>query len=518
MSATLPDPEQIEGTVHAIVYHNEENGYTIMQVASKDRGTVTVLGHLPAVVEGEEVKAYGNWRKDKRFGSQFEADRIQAITPATGKGIERFLASGLIEGIGNAYAKRIVEKFGTETLRIIDEESQRLEEVQGIGKARRQTIKASWKRQQSVRDIMVFLHEHGLSTARALRLHKSYGAEAVNVLRADPYRLARELTGIGFKTADEIARKLGQAEDSPKRIEAGLNYTLEQAEHQGHSALPREDLISQASETLGAERELVEAALSRLLQLGHLVREILEAHPEDENLDLIFSDRLHEAESLVSKKVKTFLAADPSLPTIQPDAAIAWFERHHELNLGEEQAAAVVEATRHRISILTGGPGVGKTTIINAVLEILAAKGVKPLLCAPTGRAARQLAESTGREAATIHRTLEYQPDGGFQKGASDPLDADFFVIDEASMIDTQLMANLLAAIPPHGSILLVGDVDQLPSVGSGCVLRDLIESGAVPVSRLTRIYRQAESSRIVSAAHEVNAGKLPPLDNDPKS
>lgn len=510
MSATLPDPTEVEGVVHSIVFHNEENGYTIMQVemtktSREERGgKITILGNLPAVVEGEQIKAYGNWRNDKRFGRQFQADRIQAIAPNSSKGIERFLASGLIDGIGKAYAKRIVEKFGTDTFRVIEEESQRLQEVSGIGKGRRLKIKDSWKRQKSVRDIMIFLHEHGLSTARALRLFKTYGPEAVNILRADPYRLARELPGIGFKTADDIARKMGQADDSPKRIDAGVLYTLEQAEKQGHCGMPREKLSEAATETLGAPEETVELAINRLLLDTRLVAET----------NLIFPEELAAAENIVATGIKALAEKKTTLPAIDEDAAIAWFERRENMTLGEEQAATVLEAARHRVFVITGGPGVGKTTILRAILQILKAKKVEPVLCAPTGRAAQRLSESTGLEASTIHRTLEYQPENGFMRGAEKPLDGDYFVVDEASMIDIRLMASLVQALPPEGNLLLVGDVDQLPSVGPGAVLHDLIESGSVPVSRLSKIYRQAASSRIITAAHDVNEGKRPSADN----
>lgn len=512
MSATLPDPIEVEGTVNSIVFHNEENGYTIMQVATENDGTLTVLGSIPAVVEGEQIKAFGKWKKDRKFGRQFEAVRIQAVAPNSADGIERFLASGLIDGVGKTYAKRIVEKFGTDTFRIIEEESQRLQEVSGIGKGRRLTIKNSWKRQKSVRDIMIFLHEHGLSTARAVRLYKTYGEETVGILRADPYRLAREIAGVGFKTADEIALKMGQEIDSPKRLQAGVQYVLEQAEQQGHCALPREDLVERSVETLSSPLEVVEATIDQLILDTRLI-----AEPAGD-LVLIFPKELFEAEQLVAKSIEALISSPSTLPEVDPEAAIEWFERHNTLKLGEEQAAAVIEATKHRFFVITGGPGVGKTTIMNAVLQILMAKKVKPVLCAPTGRAARQLAESTGQDAGTIHRTLEYQPQGGFMRNTENPLEGDLFIIDEASMIDIRLMAQVMSAIPPGGNILLVGDVDQLPSVGPGSVLRDIIESEAVPVARLTQIFRQAASSRIVTASHEVNLGHLPPLDNNAES
>ena len=422
--------------MHSIVFHNEENGYTIMQVETAKNGTVTVLGSLPAVIEGEQIRARGDWKDDRRFGRQFEAQHILAIAPNSTDGIRRFLASGLIDGIGKTYAKRIVEKFGTETFRVIEEESKKLEEVSGIGQARRVRIKDSWKRQKSVRDIMIFLHEHGLSTARALRLFKIYGEEATNVLRADPYRLAREIPGVGFKTADQIARQMGQADDSPQRISAGLLYVLEQGARQGHCALPRNKLVEEAVNILETTMEAVDRALGELVLGARIIIEDTDGEP------LVFTTELHTAETEVAERLHQLMAREVTLPEVQPEQAIAWFERHHQLQLSEEQAETVIQATRHRFSVITGGPGVGKTTILNAILEILVTKKVEPVLCAPTGRAAKRLHESTGREALTIHRALEYQPEIGFTRNEDKPLVGDFFVIDEASMVDVELMAT----------------------------------------------------------------------------
>lgn len=503
---------EVEGTVKSIVFHNEENGYTIMQVETGKSGTVTVLGRLPAVVQGEQIQARGQWKNDRKFGRQLAADQIQAVAPVTKSGIQRFLASGLIDGIGKAYAKRIVEKFGKDTFRVIEEESQRLQEVEGIGKGRRIKIKESWKKQKSVRDIMIFLHAHGLSTARALRLHKTYGPEAVNILRSDPYRLARELPGVGFKTADEIAAKMGQEHDSPQRLAAGIQHVLNQAKQQGHCALPRSELIRESTSILGTTEDSIEQALNQQILDS---RVIVDADGTD---PLVYGKELFEAETLVAETIARFLSTLTTLPEIQADSALSWFTRHHGLTLGAEQAHAVIEATRHRFYIITGGPGVGKTTILKALLEILGRKKTHTVLCAPTGRAAKRLSESTGQEAFTIHRALEFQPEVGFTRNENKTLDGDLFVVDEASMIDIELMAQFLRAIPPDGNVLLVGDVDQLPSVGPGNVLKDLIDSGNVPLSRLTEIYRQAAESQIVAAAHDINQGRLPPLQNSADS
>jgi len=461
---------------------------------------------------GEEVRAEGEWVDDKRFGRQFRASRLSAVPPDSPEGTVRFLASGFIDGIGETYAKRIVERFGTETFDIIEHESQKLEQVAGIGKERRRRIKESWNRQKAVRDIMIFLHAHGLSTARALRIFRTYGQDAVSVLRQNPYRLATELPGVGFRTADEIARQMGRHDDSPERLAAGIAYTMEQAAQQGHCALPREALIERAAETLGAEGESIAPILDSRLAGGDLVVDSVDGE------QLVFTAEVVRAEQLVAERIAEMAARSPGYPKLEPERALSWFERKTGFTLGEEQAAAVAGALTHRCFIITGGPGVGKTTILRAVLAILSAKKVEPVLCAPTGRAAQRLAESTERDASTVHRLLEYQPGGGFGKNPSKPLEGDLFVVDEASMLDLSLMAALVAALPGDGHLLLVGDVDQLPSVGPGSVLRDLIASGTVPVARLTQIFRQAASSRIVTAAHAVNEGHLPPLDSDSDS
>ncbi len=503
-----PEFESLTGTVQSVVFHNEENGFTIMQVKLDDkkvRDPITMLGTLPAVVDGESITANGTWNDDKRFGRQFKATSIQAIAPKSKAGIERFLASGLIEGVGPAYAKRIVAKFGEKTFEVIEESSQKLESVQGIGKGRRQKIKESWKKQKSVRDIMIFLHENGISTSRALRIHKQYGENAVNQLRQDPYRLAKDLRGVGFKTADAIALKMGVATDAPQRIAAGLDFVLQRAAEKGHCGLPPGDLTGEASEALGAPIELVTEILSAKVESGAFI-----AEP-----DLVFLPDLHEAETVVAQLVKEIAAKPAEYPDIEIDKALAWFAENTGFKLGDEQSSAVSRAVAERFFVITGGPGVGKTTIMNAVLKILTTKKVLPVLCAPTGRAAKRLSESTGREAQTIHRLLEFQPEAGFTRNEEKPLEGDVFVIDEASMIDIRLLACLLRAIPPEGHIIMVGDVDQLPSVGPGTVLRDIIDSGVVPVARLTEIFRQAAASEIVKAAHAVNEGKFPPTNSE---
>lgn len=508
-----PEPNEIAGSIHAVVFHNEENGFTIFQAQTDlSIDLVTVLGILPAAVQGENFKATGKWQQNHKFGKQFKADIIHPLPPETPDAIEQFLASGFIDGIGKRYAKRIVRKFGKDTFDVIENESQRLEMVEGVGKKRRMLIKDSWNKQKSVRDIMIFLTGHGLSPARATRLYKEYGARAVHVLRQNPYQLVRDLPGVGFKTADDIARKMGQADNSPERITAGIHYVIEAAAGKGHCALPREELIAQGMTVLQAEHPLVESVLDDLLRDGQLVIEEIAGVP------LVFSIELSRAEISVAASIKEYVIKEVTYPELNPEKAIQWFEESNGFSLGEEQAAAVKGAMENRVFIITGGPGVGKTTILNAILQILAKKNIEPVLCAPTGRAAKRLNESTGREASTIHRLLEFQPGGGFSRSLEKRLEGDLFVVDEASMIDIKLMADFLEALPEKAHLILVGDVDQLPSVGAGTVLRDLIDSEVLPVARLTRIFRQAEASRIISAAHAINQGQKPEIDNLPDS
>lgn len=510
--------------MESIHFHNEENGYTIMAVAPEGGGrSFTLLGNLPAVVAGEKVRAEGEWVEDRKWGRQFRASRIAAVAPGTPEGIRRFLASGLIDGIGKTYAKRIVEAFGEDTLEVIENASLKLESVPGIGRERRRKIKESWKRQKSVRDIMLFLHEQGLSTARALRLFRNYGEEAVNVLRANPYQLAHDLPGVGFRTADDIARKMGREPGDPRRLAAGLAYAMEMATRQGHSALPEEELFRRAAEVLGVEDPAtLQPVLAEVLSRNELAVDTPDAESPAEpdgaesagnapaGTRLVYPPDLLAAEKTVARRIHDLVDRPASFPGIDAPRAIAWFEKLRDFSLGEEQAEAVSGALRHRCFLITGGPGTGKTTILDAVLRILLKKGVDPVLCAPTGRASQRLSESAGGEAKTLHRLLEYQPGGGFLRNARKPLEGELFIVDEASMVDLPLMARFLEALPDRAHLLLVGDVDQLPSVGPGTVLRDLISSGTVPVARLTRIFRQAEASRIVAAAHEVNAGRLP--------
>jgi exodeoxyribonuclease V alpha subunit len=502
-----PASATLRGTVARVTYHTEETGYCILKVRPERGGDlVTVLGNTPRVVPGEEIEARGVWVQNAEYGRQFKAEHLKLSRPKSLDGLVNYLGSGLIEGIGAKYAKRIVDKFGTEVFDVIENTSARLQEVEGIGKKRRQEIRDSWMKQKAVHGIMVFLHEQGISTARALRIYKTYGEEAVQVLQQNPYRLAADIHGVGFRTADQIAAQMGMAKDAPPRIRAGILYTLDEASGSGHTCLPRGALLESASKMLEAVPELVEMQLAELISSAEVVQERIQSE------ERVFLGYLHRAESKVALHLRSLLERPATHPQMDADKALAWCRQKTGLALAESQQRAVKEALRQRLLIITGGPGVGKTTIVNTVLTILRAKGVETVLAAPTGRAAQRLGESTGLEARTIHRLLEYQGQGLWGRDAEKPLKGDLFVIDECSMVDTQLMHRLLEALPDEAHLLLVGDADQLPSVGAGAVLHDCISSGVVPVVKLTEIFRQAAQSRIITAAHSINHGQMPDL------
>ena len=519
-SSSGPNVAELRGTVEIVTFHNEENGYTVMKIAAdgaaRSAPPITLIGSLPAVTVGEQVEARGEWVDDRTYGRQFKAAEIRALAPSSKKGIERFLGSGLIDGIGKEYAHRMVEKFGTDIFSIMDHTSQRLEEVDGIGPKRRKQIKESGGRPNALRGIMVFLLRQGGPTGQALRIYKKFGDESVEVLTREPYRLSREVWGIGFKSADDIARKSGIADDAPERLSAGLRYALEAASDRGHCALPRERLLTTAAELLSASGRAIdatamEAPLDRLI----LARELVEEGIAGERL--VYLVELRHAEQSCAGVLRSLAGRAADFPSIDAERAIAHVEKEFGWQLAESQRAAVTATLKHRVHVITGGPGVGKTTILRALLTILTAKNVAPMLCAPTGRAAKRLSESTGLPALTIHRLLEYQPEVGFTRGRDKPLKGDLFVVDETSMVDVRLFYRLLDALPETAHLLLVGDADQLPSVGPGAVLRDILDSEVLPVSRLSEIFRQAGGSKIIEAAHAINAGQLPDVSPPPK-
>jgi exodeoxyribonuclease V alpha subunit len=499
----------VTGLIERVTFHNEETGFCVVRVkVDGRRDLVTVVGRSSSINAGEWLTAEGAWIQDRDHGTQLKADLLQTSAPTSREGIEKYLASGLIKGIGPVYAKKLVEKFGEGVFDIIDRESVRLEQVRGIGAERRRTIRTAWAEQKIVREIMVFLHSNGVSTSRAVRIYKTYGDEAVEKVRANPYLLARDISGIGFKTADDIARKLGIPEDSILRARAGLSHTLSEAGGNGHCALPKDVLLNNAADLLAMDSLILQRALSEMLAECELEEDGITGE------DLIFLPPIRRAEVEVASRLARLARGKAEYPEIDAEKAIAWLKEKKSIDLAPSQAEALRRALCSRVLVITGGPGVGKTTLVNSILTLLRAKQVKSLLCAPTGRAAKRLSESTGLEAKTIHRLLEYQT-SGFSRNASNPLDCDLLVADETSMMDVQLMSKLLQALPARAHLILVGDVDQLPSVGPGAVLGDIIRSGAVPVVRLTEIFRQASSSRIIVNAHRINSGAMPESEKD---
>lgn len=506
-----PD-DALSGQVERVTFHNEENGFCVLKVKVLGRREpVSVLGTLPSVVAGEWITAQGTWERDREHGIQLRAERLRTQPPTSLEGIEKYLGSGMIKGIGPVYATKLVKKFGEKVFDIIENQSRRLEEVEGIGRERRQRIKEAWAEQKVVRDIMLFLHAHGLGTNRAVRIYRTYGEEAVELIRADPYRLARDIHGIGFHSADAVAEKLGLEADSLLRARAALEHLLDQATGEGHCALPRRDLLEGASRLLEIDEAVIAEAFERHLRDGRILSEKVGGE------DLVFLPTLREAENRIALRLRSLAAAGTPDPPIDTEKAIPWVEEKTGRKLSPSQHEALRTALGARAVVITGGPGVGKTTLVQSLLKILAAKRLQCLLAAPTGRAAQRLAEATGLEAFTLHRLLEFQPGrGGFQRNASNPLEGDVVVVDEVSMVDVPLMSRLLDALPRKARLILVGDADQLPSVGPGLVLGDIIRSGMIPVVHLREIFRQAGDSRIIAGAHSINRGEIPDIMEAP--
>lgn len=499
--------ETLTGSVERVTFHSEETGFGVLRIKARGhREVVTVVGTLPEVRAGEWLEAHGTWTVDAKHGQQFKAEVLKTTRPDTIEGIERYLASGLIKGIGPVLAGRLVKAFGERVFEIIDTDPHNLTFVNGIGKHRQSLIVSAWTEQKAVREIMVFLHSHSVSTSRAFRIYKQYGNDAIKLVQEDPYRLARDIWGIGFKTADQIAASIGIGKQSELRARAGVEYVLNELTGDGHCAYPREKLAAAAVKMLEIPEQVVQAAIDHGIAEKRLMEESSSAGEK-----LIYLVSLYYAEVQLAGNLIGLASGHHPCPAIDEEKAIKWVEGKIGLTLAPQQREAVKLATKAKVMTITGGPGVGKTTIVRAILKILQAKRLKVVLCAPTGRAAKRLSELTGVTAKTIHRLLEFDPKNGqFKHDAKYPLNGDVFVVDETSMVDLVLAHQLVRAIPPAAALILVGDVDQLPSVGPGCVLRDIIESAVVPVCRLTEVFRQAAQSAIITNAHRVNRGIFP--------
>lgn len=497
-------PERLAAKVLYVRFHNPDNGFSVVvMLRESDGDEVTVVGTFPALQDGESVIVYGDWREDKRYGTQFVAESLEVVLPTSPAGIQAYLAAGHVKGIRAGLAKKLVARFGSDLLRILDEEPDLLLGVEGLGPKKVEKIKTSWAEQHGVRQLMIFLAQHGIGGARAFRIQKHYGSRAVQVIRENPYRLAHEVRGIGFTTADAIARKLGLDPASPFRLLAGVRHILDLArDRDGHCGLPREIVRSETAKLLAVDAALVDAAIESAVQL----RVAIAGH------DHLFDPWLHDAETRIAAKLARMADAAPSWARkIRIDEAIDLAESENAIALDPDQRRAVHTALSARAAVITGGPGVGKTTLVQTLLSVLAHADLDVQLAAPTGRAAKRLSESTGQTARTIHRLLEMSPDSGtFQKNETDPVEADVVILDEASMIDVPLLDAVMRALPPDASLILVGDADQLPSIGPGQVLHDILASERVPSVRLTTIHRQAQGSDIITNAHRINRGERP--------
>jgi exodeoxyribonuclease V alpha subunit len=499
----------IQGLLEKITYYNEENDFVVAKLYEKDKKELTtIVGNLSGINLGESLKLTGRWVHNKKFGEQFQVERFEVTVPATLHGIQKYLGSGLIKGIGPIMAERIVKKFGLNTLEIIEKTPEKLSEVDGIGPKRIAMITKAWEAQKGIKEIMIFLQGHGVGAACSAKIYKQYGNQSIEVVKENPYRLARDIHGIGFITADKIAQNLGIAPNSLIRAKAGLIYVLNELTEEGHVYYPERNLVRKAKEILKVDEETITQAISELLIGKEIFVENI--HTKD-NDKVVYLAPFYVAETGIAQRLKKLKESPSNIRPINPEKAIEWVQQKLKIELAQKQKEAVILAANSKVLIVTGGPGTGKTTIITAILRILQQLKLRILLAAPTGRAAKRMSEATGWEAKTIHRLLEYLPQkGGFKKDQDDPLEANVVIIDETSMVDTLLMYHLLKAIPPHAHLILVGDIDQLPSVGPGNVLKDIIESGIFPVVRLTEIFRQAQESMIIVNAHRVNKGEFP--------
>ena len=506
----------LQGQIERITYTNDENGYTVAKLkVYGQRDLVTVVGNLMAPAPGEILKLRGEWANHPKFGDQFKIVNYRTAVPATVYGIRKYLGSGLIKGIGPIMAGRIAQRFGEQTLDVIENEINRLTEVAGIGKKRISMIEKAWEDQKEVREVMVFLQSHGVGSGYATKIFKQYGDRSIQVVKENPYRLARDIFGIGFITADRIAEKLGFDKDSELRAEAGILYVLNQLSDEGHVYYPYRPLLKKCREILDIDGELITKAIDSMeVEKGVVVEETnRDDSKPGKGASAVYLAKFYVSETGIVKRIKRLLDSPRSIRRIDSARAVEWVQKRLTITLAENQVQAIRCAAENKVLVITGGPGTGKTTIINAILKIFSELGVRIMLAAPTGRAAKRMTEATGYGAKTLHRLLEYSiQKGGFKKNDSHPLNCDLLIVDEASMIDTILMHHLLKAIPPGATLVLVGDVNQLPSVGAGNVLKDIIASDIVPVARLNEIFRQARESLIIVNAHRINEGMLPLL------
>ena len=500
--------EPLAGLVERVTFHSPDTGFCVLRVKVRGhRELVTVLGSAASIQPGEFIQASGRWDNHREHGLQFRTSFLAVLPPSSLDGIEKYLGSGMIKGIGPHFAKKLVTAFGDEVFDVIEHAPERLSTLDGIGPKRVERLTSGWADQKAIREIMVFLQSHGVGTSRAVRIYKTYGADAIPLVSENPYRLARDIKGIGFLTADQIAETLGIEKTAMIRARAGISYTLTEAVSEGHCGLPLDDLMPMAEKLLEIPADILRDALQQELHDETVVADTIGERR------CVFLSHLWHAEKVIAERLHALATGPPSWPNIDAEKAIPWVEQQLGVTLAESQREAVEMAVSSKEMVITGGPGVGKTTLVNAILRILVVKGVSVALAAPTGRAAKRLSESTGMEAKTIHRLLEVDPrHGGFKRNVDHPLNCDLLVIDETSMVDVPLMAALMKALPNSAALMTVGDVDQLPSVGPGQVLADIIESGAVPVARLTEIFRQAAESQIVTNAHRVNSGQMPNL------
>lgn len=506
---------ELSGYIERITFQNPETGYTVAQLKPPKGALVCIVGFMPMLLPGETVCCEGEWKQHLVHGRQFEVSAYRTEAPADLVGIKKYLGSGLVKGIGPVYAKRITDCFGIETLSVIDQTPDRLYEVPGLGKKRVDLITECWEEQRSIRDVMIFLQTHSITPAIAQKIFKRYGAKSISKIKENPFALAKDIFGIGFKIADTIAQKMGISFDSPLRIQAGIEYVLNKLSEEGHACYPVDDFLSEACKILEVEANLIQEEISTLSREEKIRLHTLQYN--NEAREFIWGIFLFLSEVGIAREIKRLKQTSSNLRQIDADKAVAWAQDKLQIELAENQKIAVSKAITDKVHIITGGPGTGKSTITKAILQISQKLTTSILLAAPTGRAAKRMTEITGYPASTIHSLLQFDfTNGGFKRNRESPLECDLLIVDEASMIDTQLMYHLLKAVPSHARLIFVGDINQLPSVGPGNVLKDMIQSRQVSVSMLNEIFRQAAGSRIITNSHRINSGTLPQIDNHP--